>query len=200
VTDGSIIALEDFPVRAAALAAAGPAVALHARDRSATAAQLTAVTRRLVALATPPGAAVFVNARPDIAVALQTHGVQLGDQDLSPGDVRHAFGSQWSGWIGCSVHSADAAARARDEGADFLLVGSIYPTPSHPGHSVGLGVIEAVATWGLPVIAIGGISAANVVEVRQAGAYGVATISAAWRADDCASAALQLLAPWSDAA
>ncbi len=200
VTDASILALDDFPVRAAALASAGPAVALHARDRSATAARLTAVTRRLAALAAPPGAAIFVNARPDIAAALQTQGVQLRASDLSPGDVRSAFGSGWTGWIGRSVHSAAEATQARDEGADFLMVGSIYPTASHAGPGAGLQLIRETATSGLPVIAIGGITPERAREVCEAGAYGVAAISAAWHATDCASAALALLAPWSQAA
>jgi thiamine-phosphate pyrophosphorylase len=199
ITDSTILALEDFPARAAALASAGPAVALHARDRSATAPALVAVARRMIALATPPEAAVIVNARPDIAVVLGAQGVQLGVDDLSPEDVR-AFAPTWPGWIGRSVHSVSEAAEARAEGADYLIVGSIYPTASHPGAGAGPALVAEVASLGLPVIAIGGITAERAVEVRDAGAYGVAVISAAWRAADSAAAAMALLAPWSEAA
>jgi thiamine monophosphate synthase len=62
VTDAAVLALDDLGVRAAAIAAAGPAVALHARDRTAGGAALAAATRRFLALARPPEAAVFVNA------------------------------------------------------------------------------------------------------------------------------------------
>jgi thiamine-phosphate pyrophosphorylase len=55
-------------------------------------------------------------------------------------------------------------------------------------------------TLGLPVIAIGGITPERAMEARDAGAYGVAVISAAWRAPDSAAAAMALLAPWSAAA
>lgn len=199
ITDGAILALEDFPVRAAAIASAGPAVALHVRDRQATATRLTAAAQRLLALAAPPEAAVIVNARPDIAVVLGAQGVQLGVDDLSPASVRR-FAGAWRGWIGRSVHSVSEAAAAKDEGADYLIVGSIYPTPSHPGAGAGPGLITEIATLGLPVIAIGGMTAARAVEVRNAGAYGVAAISAVWRATDSAAAAMALLAPWSEVA
>lgn len=196
VTDAAILALPDFPVRAAALAAAGPAVGLHARDRHATGAELARAAGRLLALARPPEAAVFVNARPDIAAALGAQGVQLGAGDLTPAETRGAF-ARWQGWIGASVHSVEEAQESAGKGADFLMVGSIYPSSSHPGRpAAGLGLVTQAAAIGLPVIAIGGITASRAREVRDAGAYGVAAISAAWHADDPAAAALALLAPW----
>jgi len=196
VTDAAVLAAEDFGVRAAAIAAAGPAVALHARDRSASGAALTRTAERLLSLARPPEAAVFVNGRPDVAAAVQAHGIQLAAGDLSPGDARRVFPT---GWIGRSVHAADEAARAVDEGADFLLVGNIYQTASHPGRpAAGLALVSAAAALGRPVIAIGGIDPGRVREVRAAGAYGVAAISALWRAGDPAAAALALLAPWTE--
>ena len=196
VTDAAVLSLPDFPVRAAALAAAGSAVALHARDRNATGLELARVTDRLLALARPPEAAVFVNARPDIAAALGAQGVQLGAGDLAPAETRAAF-PEWRGWIGASVHSAEEARESAEKGADFLMVGSIYPSASHPGRpAAGLDLVTQAAATGLPVIAIGGITASRAQEVRDRGAYGVAAISAAWHADDPASAALALLAPW----
>jgi thiamine-phosphate diphosphorylase len=197
VTDAAVLARDDFAIRAAAIAAAGPSVALHARDRTASAARLTAVTERLLALARPPEASVFVNARPDIAAALGTQGTQLGGGDLAARDVRTTFGGRWRGWIGASVHSMAEAAQAHDEGADYLMVGTIFETTSHPGQRAsGLGLIGAAAALGLPVIAIGGITAERACAVRDAGAYGLAAISALWNADDPAVAALELLAPW----
>src|SRR5512143_2604548 len=90
VTDAAVLALSDFAVRAAAIAAAGPAVALHARDRAASAATLTGVARRLLALARPPEASVMVNGRADIAAALGAQGVQLSSDDISPAEARSA--------------------------------------------------------------------------------------------------------------
>jgi thiamine-phosphate diphosphorylase len=196
VTDASVIAADDFPIRAAAIAAAGPAVALHARDRTASGAALTRAAQRLVALARPPEAAVIVNGRPDVANAVGAQGVQLGAGDLRPAEARASLPR---GWIGCSVHSAVEAEAAASDGADYLLVGNIYETSSHPGRpAVGLGLLRHAARLGLPVIAIGGIDAARAAAVRDQGAYGVAAISALWWASDPAAAALALLEPWSE--
>ncbi len=194
VTDAGVLAAADFGIRAAAIAAAGSGVALHARDRAATAAALTRATLRMLALARPPEASVFVNGRPDIAAAVGAHGIQLGSADLTPVEARASFAG---GWVGRSVHSAREAADAIAEGADFLIVGNVYPTPSHPDRpGAGVGLVREVAPLGRPVIAIGGIDAERAAEVRDAGAYGVAAIRALWGAPDPAAAALALLAPW----
>lgn len=201
VTDRDILALEDFATRAAQLAGAGPGIALHARDRTATAAVLTAVARRLLDLAGPLEASVFVNGRADVAAAVGAQGVQLGQGDLSPTDVRRAFGATWKGWIGASVHSIVEAETALADGADYLFVGSVYETASHPGRTpAGLALVREVAARGKPVIAIGGITAERVRAVRDAGAYGVAAVRALWRARDPGQAALAMLAPWLEAA
>ncbi len=198
-TDAAVLRLEDFAVRAAAIAAAGPGVALHARDRTATAAELTRVAERLIALARPPQASVFVNARPDIASALHAQGVQLGRDDLPPNEIRTAFGPGWQGWIGVSVHSLEEAEGAKAAGADFLVAGSVYETASHPGQgAAGPDLVARLTGTDLPVVAIGGITAERALIMKRAGAYGVAAISALWRADDPATAATRLLEPWAD--
>lgn len=197
VTDGAVLTAADFGVRAAAIAAAGPAVALHARDRRAGGAALARAAARLLALAAPPEAAVFVSGRPDIAAAVGAQGVQLAAADLAPADARRVFAA---GWIGRSVHDLAEAETAVAEGADYLLVGNVYPTGSHPGRpGTGLALVRSAAALGPPVIAIGGIDAPRAREARDAGAYGVAAIAALWRAPDPAAAALALLAPWSEA-
>ncbi|HEY5939397.1 MAG TPA: thiamine phosphate synthase [Gemmatimonadales bacterium] len=193
-TDPAIMSAPDFGIRAAAIAAAGVAVALHARDRDGPGARLAVCTLRMLALARPPEAAVFVSGRPDIAAATGAHGVQLGADDLSPADARRVLPN---GWIGRSVHSLDEARTAVREGADFLVLGSIYQTPTHPGRTpIGTRVLAEVATLGRPVIGIGGITPERVPELRAAGAYGVAAIQALWQADDPAAATLSMLAPW----
>jgi thiamine-phosphate diphosphorylase len=196
VTDATVIAATDFAPRAAAIAAAGSAVALHARDRSASGATLARVTLRLVALAGPPEASVFVNARPDLAHAARAQGVQLGSTDLEPAQARVSFPF---GWIGRSVHSAREAEQAAEQGADYLMVGNVYQTASHPGRpAAGLALVRDSARLGLPVIAIGGIDRERAAEVRDQGAYGVAAIRALWWAADPAAATLALLAPWTE--
>lgn len=191
ITDAAVLARADLGVRAAALAAAGPALALHARDRRASGRTLAAVAARFVALARPPEAAVIVSGHPDIAAAVGAQGVQLAASDLAPADARRVFPR---GWIGRSVHTADEAAAAKAEGADFLLAGPVYATPTHPDRpGAGPGLIRDCARLGLPIIAIGGVTADRVPELVAAGAYGVAAIRALWEAADTAGAALEML-------
>jgi thiamine-phosphate diphosphorylase len=193
-TDTDLLALPDFGIRAAAIAAGGAAVALHARARGASGALLSAGALRMMTLARPPEAAVFVNGRPDIAAAAGAQGVQLGSGDLAPADARRILPR---GWIGRSVHTPEEAAMAVSEGADFLVVGNIYETLSHPGRAAaGLALVTQTAGLGRPVIAIGGITPARAAEVKSAGAYGVAAIRGLWMAADPAAATLAMLLPW----
>jgi len=102
------------------------------------------------------------------------------------------------GFIGVSVHSEDEAHRAVAAGADFLLAGSIFDTDSHPERApAGVGLIERLSRLSCPVIAIGGITAARLPEVRDAGAYGVAAISALWNSADPSAAVAAFLEGWS---
>ena len=71
-----------------------------------------------------------MSGRPDVAAALGAQGVQLAAEDLAPADARRILPA---GWIGRSVHTEAEAAAAVDEGADYLLVGNVYQTASHPG-------------------------------------------------------------------
>jgi thiamine-phosphate diphosphorylase len=147
-------------------------------------------------LARPPEASVFVSGRPDIAAAIGAQGIQLRSDHLSPADAR---GLLPNGWIGRSVHSKEEAAVAVAEGADFLVVGNIYETVSHPGRfPAGLGLVREAVALGRPVIAIGGITPDRAAEVKAAGAYGVAAIRGLWMAGDPAAATLAMLAPWTN--
>jgi thiamine-phosphate diphosphorylase len=193
ITDAAVLALDDLGVRAAALASGGSAVALHARNHAATAEELAGVAHRFVKLARPAEAQVFVNGRPDIARAVGAHGVQLTDDDLAPDDARLVLGD---GLVGRSTHSADDVLRARDEGADFVILGHIFPTPSHAGRPLGLEELGRAVAAGVPVVAVGGITPDNVFRVRDTGAWGVAAIRAPWYAANPAEAVRQMLAPW----
>lgn len=93
--------------------------------------------------------------------------------------------------LGRSVHSVEAAIRAEAEGSNYLLVGTLYPTRSHPDKSPeGVALLQAVrAAVALPLIAVGGITPERVAECLQAGASGVAVITGITEATDPAEAA-----------
>jgi thiamine-phosphate diphosphorylase len=105
------------------------------------------------------------------------------------------------GWIGVSVHSDQEAAAAIAEGADYLIAGNVFATSSHPDRPPrGLEWLRGICRLARPVVAIGGVTTERAALVRNAGAWGIAAISAFWAAEDPAAAALALLAPWAEAA
>jgi thiamine-phosphate pyrophosphorylase len=198
VTTDAICRAADFGVRAASIAAAGPAVAIVVRAPASTAAQQAVFAERVCALARPPEAGVLIHARPDLARAVHAHGVQLRARDLAPRDARRVLGA---GWIGRSVHSEAEARVAMEEGADFVMAGNVFESTSHPGRPAqGLDWLGGIARLGIPTVAIGGITPQRAAAVRDAGAWGVAVITAAWDGPDPAGAAVALLEPWSGAA
>jgi len=196
-TTDALCRAADFGVRAAAIAATGPAVGLVIRAPESSAAQQAAFAERAASLCAPPEAALVVHARPDLARAVHAQGVLLRRNDLAPADARRIVGR---GWIGASVHSAAEARTAVEEGADFLVAGNVWATGSHPDRpGKGLDWLRELCAQcgsGHPVIAIGGVTASRAAGARDAGAWGVAAISAAWEVKDPAAAAMSLIAPW----
>jgi thiamine-phosphate diphosphorylase len=196
VTTDALCRAADFGVRAAAIAAGGPAVAIVVRAPESTAAQQLAFTERVAALARPPEAAVVAHGRPDLARAVGTAGVQLRGFDLTPADARRVFPG---GWIGRSVHSAEEAEAAVGEGADYLLAGSVFDSASHPGQPArGMAWVTELTRFGRPVVAIGGVTPERVAALRDAGAWGTAAIRAVWDARDPAAATAAMLRPWTE--
>jgi thiamine-phosphate pyrophosphorylase len=130
------------------------------------------------------GSALFVNERIDIALAVNAAGVQLGNSSVPIGLARQLLGTQKM--IGLSTHSLEEAFEAQQQGADFVLFGPVYFTPSKAtyGPPQGLNKLkEIVEKISLPVYAIGGIKLANVLDLRRIGVSGVALISAIMSSD-----------------
>ena len=196
VTDAHVLAQPGFLDRARRVATLGARVAIHLRDRTATGRALSDHAVRLREALHGSGAALIVNARPDIAAAVSAEGAQLGGGDLGVADARRVL---LHGWIGRSVHTLGEARQAADQGADFLLGGTIFTSASHPGAAAqGVGFIRELTSVGAPVIAIGGVTPERAGEIRAAGAWGVAAIRSIWYADDPARAAQVMLEQWEE--
>ena len=194
-TDDRIATLDDLDARAAAIAAAGPAAALIARRPNGTADQLAELARRLVSLSHPSMASVLVTGRADVALAVEAQGVILREGDLSVADVRALTHGRL--WCLRSVHSEIEADAAIAAGADALVVGTIWPTPSHPARTPsGPELLARISARGVRCFAIGGVSPVRAREARDAGAWGVAAIRALWDDADPCRAAGALLEPW----
>lgn len=136
------------------------------------------------------GVPLVINDRIDVALASGAQGVHLGQSDLSLEQARRLLPPQV--FIGLSVENMDDVARAAEQPVDYLGVSPIYPTPTKTDTAApwGLGGLRQVrAVTDLPLVAIGGIHLGNAAQVLQAGADGLAVVSALCSADDPASAA-----------
>jgi thiamine-phosphate pyrophosphorylase len=163
---------------ATALLGAGVAL-LQVRGKGMGAAALLALARHAVQAG--PQARIIVNDRPDVAVLAGAGGVHVGQEDLAPADARALVGH--ARWVGLSTHTRDQARRALDEPIDYLAIGPVFDTTTkRTGYAaVGLGMVEQVAAlaapYGVPVVAIGGITLARAPGVLAAGAASVCVIS-----------------------
>lgn len=182
VVDG-IVGAEDYPERLGPIVAAGGgSLALHLRTRTTTARRLFEATRRLLELSRETGTLVVVNDRVDVAVAAGAGGVHLKEDSLPVAATRRIAGERLR--VGRSIHSSEQAVGLRGSGLDYLVLGAVYPTRSHPDRpALGVeAVAAAVAGSDLPVLAIGGITPSVVPDVLARGAHGVVVLSGVWGA------------------
>jgi thiamine-phosphate pyrophosphorylase len=190
VTNSDVIALPDLAARAAAIAAAG-AVALHARAGAVDAARLIELARLL----RDAGAALLVNDRADVVRLVGAVGLHLPANGLPVAAARQLLGPEVL--IGRSTHDPEEARAAHEAGADYVFLGPIWETASHPGRRP-LGPSAIAAASPAKVIAIGGVTPERADECRAAGAHGVAAISALWHVRDPGSAARRMLVSFED--
>jgi thiamine-phosphate diphosphorylase len=170
----------------------GSSVAVHLRARRLPALRFLELAQALVPRADATGGWIVVNGRTDIARVTGAHAVQLGRGSLPIGAARRILEPHCA--VGASVHGTQQGRVASKHGADYLLLGTIFSTPSHPGTPpAGVELIASCAGMGPPVIAIGGIEVTSVDRVMSAGAHGVAVIRAVWESDDPAAATTRLI-------
>jgi thiamine-phosphate pyrophosphorylase len=167
--------VEDAPAGRRAAARGATLIQLRARDLPAR--QLEREARNLVeALAIP----LLINARPDVALATGAAGVHLPENDIPVAAARRLLPDRL---VGRSTHSLEAALEAESEGADYVVFGPIFPTPSHEFSSPtgtfaqGLPALQKVASQlRIPVIAIGGVDDESRAACEEMGAAGFAAI------------------------
>jgi len=143
---------------------------------------LAEFTRLAIAAARPHGAKVLVNDRLDVALAAKADGVHLRVNSLPAHEVRKVVRAKGllDLLIGVSTHSLAEALEAEDGGADFIVCGPVYQTPSKLEYGKPLGLehfAEICRQVKIPVLALGGINLANCHEPIGFGAAGIAAIS-----------------------
>jgi thiamine-phosphate pyrophosphorylase len=195
ITDRRQAVLPLVDVVATALAAGCRWISLREKDLPVS--EQLAWAEKLSPLARRFGTRLTIHG--DIAAAASLDGVHLPEG----GDARAAraqLGAEKL--IGLSIHTPERAAAADLAALDYLIAGPVYESASKPGYGPALGaaaLADFVRATPLPVIAIGGIDAANIGEVMQAGAAGVAVMSVVMRAADPRHTVRELIAALRDA-
>lgn len=175
-------------------AAAGGATLVQLREKEAGTREFVELARAVKKALAPLGVPLLVNDRLDVALACGADGVHVGQSDMHPSDARAILGP--GAIIGLSVETPELARAARDLPVDYLGAGPVFPTATKVDAAPVLGLSglgEVVELAGRPVVGIGGIGLANAVEVMQAGAHGVAVVSALCAASSPREAARELL-------
>ena len=170
----------------------GGAKIIQLRGKHQSKKELLPLAQQLKNLCAEHNILFIVNDYLDIALATDADGLHLGQNDLPLKVARKLLPIDKI--LGCSTHSMEQAIAAEAEGADYIGVGSIYPTPSKETATVvGLDTLRQVRqAVSLPLVAIGGITGDNAAEVTTAGADSVAVISAVLQAENPGKAAQEI--------
>jgi len=172
----------------------GGARGIQLREKDMSGRELYYLAEKVKALCARWQARLLVNDRADVALAVDADGVHLGGHSMPARVARELIGAKRL--IGVSVHSLDEACRAEEAGADFVVFGPVYFTPSKAAYGAPQGldalkkVVEKVS---VPVYPIGGIQAQNIAETKKIGSRGIALISAIMASPTPRSATKEIL-------
>lgn len=148
---------------------------IQVREKDLSARELLALARRVVQLA--GRTRVLINSRLDVALASGAQGIHLPSNSPPPSQFKRLRPSLS---VGVSCHNRAELIRAQEEGADYALLGPVFPPLSKKTGSHGIGLkqfAELAAEVRIPVIALGGITTESIPDCQRAGAAGVAGIS-----------------------
>ncbi|MHB1223624.1 MAG: thiamine phosphate synthase [Gemmatimonadaceae bacterium] len=196
VTTPDLLLGAGFARRATAvMEALGGRGAVQLRGAGVPARRLLALALELAPVQAETGCWLVVNDRLDVALAAAARGGQLTSRSMTVTDARRVAPGLP---LGASVHSVAEARVAANAGADWLVAGHVFQTASHPGREErGIPFLAAVcAASTVPVIAIGGVTPADVPALRAAGSHGVAVIRGIWGAGDPERAATDYLSAY----
>ncbi|RDD63670.1 thiamine phosphate synthase [Ferruginivarius sediminum] len=189
------------PLEEVVLAAvAGGVTLVQLREKNASTRAMLERAKRLKVLLVPRGVPLIVNDRVDVALAAGADGVHLGQDDMPPADARRLVGEHMV--LGLSVGDENEAETADPALVDYIGIGPAFATgtKADAGSAIGPdGVAALRRRVALPAVAIGGITAANAVALRDSGVEGIAVVSAICAAEDPKSAARELRAAFSGA-
>ena len=169
------------------------ATCVQLREKELDEEQFLAEALEIRALCRSYGVPFIVNDNVDIAIRCAADGVHVGQEDMKAEDVRRRVGENMI--IGVSAHTVEEAHRAVENGADYLGVGAVFSTATktNVGNMPFETLREICHAVEIPVVAIGGISKTNIMQLSGSGVDGVAVVSAIFAAEDPGSAAAEML-------
>lgn len=181
---------DHYDVAAAAIEGGATAIQLRIKKRSMN--EALKIATAIHELTREAGIPLIINDHVGIAMASKAEGLHVGPDDISVPSARRMLGKTIM--IGKSTGKHDEAIKAEQESASYVGVGPVFPTDTKPGkRAVGPSRLTKVkAVVGIPVVAIGGIDLDNLSECIEAGADGVAVITAVAMADDMVAATMAL--------
>ncbi len=192
VTD-SLLSRGRSSLEVVAAAIRGGVTMVQYREKGGTTRAMVEEARALLGLCRSRGVPLIVNDRADIAIAVGADGLHVGQDDMPAALARRLIGGSMI--LGVSAGSPEEARRAAEDGADYVGASPIYSTPTKPDAAAPMGLdgLRAlVASAGVPIVAIGGVNEGNAAAVLEAGAAGIAVVSAIVSAVDVAAAARSL--------
>jgi len=192
VTDRSLSRAKSV-VEVVEAAVKGGVTVVQLREKEASVREFIEIGRRLLEILRPRRVPLLINDRVDVALAVPADGVHLGQSDMPPADARRLLGPK--AVIGLTVETMAQAGPADREDVDYLGVSPIFPTPTKTDTGPAWGV---EGLWRLrplvrkPLVAIGGVNETNAARILEAGADGIAVVSAICAAPDPEAAARRL--------
>ena len=163
----------------------GGVSAIQVRGKELSSRELTELARRIMSVGSKHGIPVIINDRVDVALAVNAQGVHLGQDDIPLLAARKILGTRKI--IGISVHTIEEARKAEMGGADYAGVGTVFRTSSKKNIRglIGIGGLSRLrSAVKIPVVAIGGIDAANARRIMETGVDGIAVLSAIMNSGD----------------
>ena len=170
----------------------GGATFIQLREKDAPLERIVELGRKILPICHAAGVPFVVDDDVEAAIAIGADGVHVGQDDMACASARTALGPD--AIIGVSAQTVEQALCAQADGADYLGVGALIPTPTKP-EAVDVTFDELAricAAVDIPVVGIGGLNAKTIPQFEGSGADGAAVVSAIFASDDCCKAAREL--------
>lgn len=170
----------------------GGATFIQLREKELDKERFLAEARQLKELCGRYQVPFVINDDVDIAMEIDADGVHVGQSDMEAGDVRRKLGKDKI--IGVTAKTVEQALQAQERGADYLGVGAVFGTTTkEDATKISKEQLQEICqSVSIPVVAIGGIHASNIVELKGTGIEGVAVVSAVFSSEDIEAAAKDL--------